>query len=65
LKKDLIPIPKPRSTFVLVKCTKCDNEQIVYSMTNSDVFCKICETLIAEKSGGKSRIQGIIMRRLD
>jgi len=65
LKKERISIPKPRSTFLLVKCPKCDNEQIVYSMTNSDVGCKVCETPIAEKAGGKANILGIILRRLD
>ncbi len=65
MKKERIAIPKPRSSFLVVKCPKCENEQVVYSMSNSAVNCKICETPIAENSGGKVNIQGIILRRLD
>ncbi len=65
MKKERIAVPKPRSSFLVVKCPKCENEQVVYSMSNSDVICKICDTQIAGKSGGKVNIQGIILRRLD
>ena len=65
MKKERISMPQHRSTFLLVKCQKCDNEQIVYSMTNSDIKCKICEDYIAKKTGGKAIISGIVLRRLD
>jgi small subunit ribosomal protein S27e len=65
LKKERISIPQPQSTFLLVKCPKCENEQIVYSMTNTDIECKVCENKIAEKTGGKAKINAVILRRLD
>ncbi len=65
MKKERISIPQPRSTFLLAQCIKCDNEQIIYSMTNTNIECKICDTLIAEKTGGKAKIHGVILRRLD
>ncbi len=65
MRKERIPIPKPKSSFLLVKCTKCENEQVIYSMTNSNVNCKICETPLVEKTGGKANIYGVILRRLD
>ncbi|MFC1754615.1 30S ribosomal protein S27e [Thermoproteota archaeon] len=65
MKKERISIPQPKSTFLLVQCIKCDNEQIIYSMTTNNILCKICETPIAEKTGGKAKIHGVILRRLD
>lgn len=65
MKKENISIPQPKSTFLLVQCIKCDNEQIIYSMTTTNIKCKICETPIAEKTGGKAKIHGVILRRLD
>ncbi|HJN58040.1 MAG: 30S ribosomal protein S27e [Nitrososphaerales archaeon] len=65
MKKERISIPQPRSTFLLVQCQKCENEQIIYSMTNNNILCKICDAIIAEKTGGKAKIHGAFIRRLD
>ncbi|MCD6510967.1 MAG: 30S ribosomal protein S27e [Thaumarchaeota archaeon] len=58
-------IPKPRSAFLLVKCKSCGNEQIVYSHTTIDIRCNVCGNLLAEHTGGKAKIYGKIVRRLD
>jgi ribosomal protein S27E len=65
LKKERISIPQPRSTFLLAQCQKCENEQIIFSMTNSNILCKVCNAIIAEKTGGKAKIHGVVLRRLD
>jgi small subunit ribosomal protein S27e len=65
LKKERISIPQPKSVFLLVKCQKCDNEQIIYSMTNTNIYCKVCEEKLSENTGGKSKIDALILRRLD
>jgi small subunit ribosomal protein S27e len=65
MKKERILIPKPRSKFLLVQCTNCGNEQIVFSSINKDLKCKACDGLIVEKSGGKSKIHGIVRKRMD
>jgi len=65
LKKERVYIPQPRSTFLMVQCEKCGNEQIIYSMTNNNILCKVCDALIAEKTGGKAKIHAVILRRLD
>jgi len=54
-------IPKPRSSFIRVKCLKCGNEQIVYSSTVNRVNCNVCGTELAEPSGGKATIKGEIV----
>ncbi|MEM3539283.1 MAG: 30S ribosomal protein S27e [Nitrososphaerales archaeon] len=65
MKKERILIPKPRSAFLLIKCSNCGNEQVVFSSTTININCKICNNLIAQRTGGKARIFGSVIRRLD
>lgn len=65
MKRERIPIPRPRSAFFLVQCTECGNETIIFSHTTSDIRCKTCGTLLAGKTGGKANIYGKIIRRVD
>ncbi|RMF31540.1 MAG: 30S ribosomal protein S27e [Candidatus Nitrosothermus koennekii] len=58
-------IPKPASQFLLVKCSKCGEETIIYSHTTTNRNCKSCNELLAESTGGKARIYGEIVKRLD
>jgi small subunit ribosomal protein S27e len=54
-------IPKPRSSFIRVKCLKCGNEQLVFSSAVNRVTCNVCGTELAEPSGGKAKIKGEIV----
>jgi small subunit ribosomal protein S27e len=54
-------IPRPRSSFTRVKCSKCGNEQIVFSSAVNKVTCNVCGTELAEPSGGKAKIKGEII----
>lgn len=54
-------IPRPRSSFVRVKCLKCGNEQLVFSNAVNQVGCNVCGSAIAEASGGKAKIKGEIV----
>ena len=54
-------IPRPRSNFLRVKCLECGNEQTVFSNTSNTVKCNVCEAVIAEPTGGKSKIHGEIL----
>ena len=65
LRRERIPIPKPRSNFLLVQCGNCGNEQIVFSHTSTNIHCRVCQELLAERAGGKAKIRGIVLRRLD
>ena len=58
-------IPKPRSAYLLVKCESCGNEQVIYSHTTSDIRCNVCGNLLAERTGGKAKIHGKVIRRVD
>jgi len=54
-------IPRPRSSFVRVKCLKCGNEQIVFSSAVNKVNCNVCGIELAEPSSGKAKIKGEIV----
>jgi len=61
-KKSLIP--KPRSSFIKVRCKKCSNEQIIFDRCSMVVRCKVCEEILAEPTGGKAKINGKIIQVL-
>ena len=54
-------IPRPRSSFIRVKCLKCGNEQVVFSSAVNKVNCNVCGTELAEPSSGKAKIKGEIV----
>jgi len=54
-------IPRPRSSFVRVKCLKCGNEQIVFSSAVNKVNCNVCGIELASPSSGKARMKGEIV----
>ena len=51
-------IPKPKSSFLRIKCPKCGNEQLVFSNVVNQVTCNVCAAVLAEPSGGKAKIKG-------
>jgi small subunit ribosomal protein S27e len=63
--KENILIPQPKSEFYNVECAKCNEKTIVYSHTSKDIYCKSCNDLLAQKSGGKAKILGNIISNLD
>ncbi|MBX5327939.1 MAG: 30S ribosomal protein S27e [Candidatus Bathyarchaeota archaeon] len=54
-------IPRPRSSFLRVKCQKCGNEQLVFNHAVNKVNCNVCGTELASPSGGKAIIKGEIV----
>lgn len=58
-------IPRPRSSFIQVKCAECGNEQITFSHASSIVRCNICGATLAEPTGGKANIKGEITAKFE
>lgn len=58
-------IPKPRSAFLSVGCEKCGEKAIVFSHTTTNINCKSCGELLAEKSGSLANILGKTLVALD
>ena len=56
---------EPSSKFIKVRCPKCKNEQIIFGKSASEVKCLVCEKVIAEPTGGKSRIKARVLEVLE
>ncbi|UCB60044.1 MAG: 30S ribosomal protein S27e [Candidatus Bathyarchaeota archaeon] len=58
-------IPKPKSYFLRVRCPDCGNEQLIFSHPTNTVKCNICQTVLATQTGGKARIRGEVIAKLE
>jgi len=58
MKKAHILIPEPSSKFQKIKCSECQEEQIVYSHTTTVIKCNSCGNPIAEPTGSKAKLNG-------
>jgi small subunit ribosomal protein S27e len=65
MKRNSIMVPKPKSAFLSVQCEKCGEKAIVFSHTTTNISCKSCGELLAEKSGSLSIINGKVLGALD
>jgi small subunit ribosomal protein S27e len=65
MKRESVMIPRPRSSFLSVQCEKCGEKTIVFSHTTTDINCKSCGELLAEKSGSLAIISGKVLGALD
>ena len=54
-------IPRPTSRFLRVRCRSCESEQIIFSHTTHVIRCRTCEETLAEPTGGKAKINGIVI----
>ena len=57
-------IPRPKSTFLRVKCLNCGDEKIIFSHTVNTINCNTCGAELAEPKGGKAKIKGEIIGAL-
>ncbi len=54
-------IPRPTSRFLRVRCTNCEGEQIVFSHSTHTVKCRTCGNILVDPTGGKAKINGVIV----
>ncbi len=57
-------VREPESKFIKLRCPKCKNEQIVFGKSASTVKCLVCEKVIAEPTGGKTRVKARVLEVL-
>jgi len=57
-------IPMPTSKFVVVKCPKCGNEQVVFNKAAMEVKCLTCGEVIVTPARGKAKILGKVVETL-
>ena len=58
-------IPRPKSMFLSVQCEKCGEKTVIFSHTTSNIACKSCGEVLAERSGSKATILGKVLGALD
>jgi len=56
---------EPTSRFVKVRCPKCKNEQIIFGKASTKIRCLVCNNLIGEPTGGKTKIRAKILEILE
>ena len=54
----------PRSRFLLVKCNKCKNEQIIFDRSASVVKCLVCGEVLTEPTGGLANLNVKVLKEL-
>jgi small subunit ribosomal protein S27e len=52
-------------SYYRVKCTDCENEQIVFGKASSVVNCAVCGTTLATPTGGKAQIDHEIVETVE
>jgi len=61
----MVKIREPTSKFIKVRCPKCKNEQIIFGKASSEVVCLVCGKVLAEPTGGKSKVKARILEVLE
>lgn len=55
----------PDSKFLKLRCNKCKNEQITFGKTASVVKCLVCGEVLAEPTGGKTKVLARVLEVLE
>lgn len=56
---------EPESRFLRVRCSKCRNEQIIFSNAASTIDCLVCGKPLARPTGGRAEVDGQILETLN
>ena len=65
MKKDHVLIPAPSSKFQKIKCSECEEEQVIYSHTTTVIKCNSCGNPIAQPTGSKAKLFGKISETIE
>lgn len=60
-----IEVPKPKSRFIKVRCSKCKNEQIIFGNASRVVECLVCNKELSYPTGGKCKISARVLDVLE
>lgn len=53
------------SKFIKIRCPKCKNEQVMFGKASTIVKCLVCDKVLAEPTGGKSRVKARVLEVLE
>jgi len=48
-----------------IRCTECNNEQVMFEKSSSNINCLVCNKPLATSKGGKSEITGRVLEVLE
>ena len=51
--------------FYRVRCSDCENEQIVFGKASREVACAVCGTTLARPAGGRAEIEHEIVETVE
>jgi small subunit ribosomal protein S27e len=60
---DEIVFKQTESNFAKIRCTKCKNEQVIFTKAASKVNCLVCGEVLSEPTGGKSKILAEVIEK--
>jgi len=52
---------KRKSTFLMVRCAECGNEQLVFSHASTAVKCQVCSNTLSSPRGGKAEVKATVL----
>jgi small subunit ribosomal protein S27e len=58
-------LKETNSKFIKIRCPKCKNEQIMFGKASTLINCLVCGKVLAEPTGGKSRVKARILEVLE
>jgi small subunit ribosomal protein S27e len=61
----MVKLQETTSKFVKIRCPKCKNEQIMFGKASTEVKCLVCGKVLADPTGGKSKIKARILEVLE
>ena len=53
------------SKFIKIRCPECKNEQIMFGKASTIVNCLVCSKVLAEPTGGKSKVKARVLEVLE
>lgn len=56
---------QPETKFLKVVCSKCKNEQVIFNKAASQVKCLVCNSILAEPTGGKSKVKTKVIQVME
>ena len=51
--------------FIRVRCTDCENEQVVFGTAATVVDCAVCGSTLATPTGGEATVEADVVETVD
>ncbi|MES3516950.1 MAG: 30S ribosomal protein S27e [Natronomonas sp.] len=51
--------------FFRVRCSDCENEQVIFGKASSEVACAVCGSTLATSTGGEATFHGDVVETVE